>query len=108
MTDCLYLFFFFFKAKAGIRVYKVTGVQTCALPILVMAALIVSDDRGRHHHASCGVRIHSREGEDGPFVNHPLQSSLDGPGREAQLLRHGRVWFLRVSSESSNHVPIGL
>src|SRR6266705_920506 len=67
---------------------------------------IVSDDQGRHHYAPCGVRIHSREGEDGPFVNHPLQPSLDGPGREAQLLRHGRVWFLRVSSEGSNHVPI--
>src|SRR6266446_3203828 len=25
---------FFFQAEAGIRVYKVTGVQTCALPIL--------------------------------------------------------------------------
>src|SRR5256885_12585791 len=25
--------FFFFKAEVGIRVYKVTGVQTCALPI---------------------------------------------------------------------------
>src|SRR5215467_1754897 len=26
-------FFFFFKAEDGIRDYKVTGVQTCALPI---------------------------------------------------------------------------
>src|ERR1022692_5079935 len=26
-------FFFFFQAKDGIRDYKVTGVQTCALPI---------------------------------------------------------------------------
>src|SRR5205807_5853668 len=31
----LYLiFFFFFQAEDGIRDYKVTGVQTCALPIL--------------------------------------------------------------------------
>src|SRR2546426_4914325 len=32
---CLYvfLFFFFFQAEDGIRDYKVTGVQTCALPI---------------------------------------------------------------------------
>src|SRR2546426_5047003 len=29
--DCL--FFFFFQAEDGIRDYKVTGVQTCALPI---------------------------------------------------------------------------
>src|SRR3989454_4051267 len=30
----LYFFFFFFQAEDGIRDYKVTGVQTCALPIL--------------------------------------------------------------------------
>src|SRR5205807_5464157 len=29
------LFFFFFQAEDGIRDYKVTGVQTCALPISV-------------------------------------------------------------------------
>src|SRR5256885_7643435 len=29
------IFFFFFQAEDGIRDYKVTGVQTCALPILV-------------------------------------------------------------------------
>src|SRR5256885_4412212 len=28
-------FFFFFQAEDGIRDYKVTGVQTCALPIYV-------------------------------------------------------------------------
>src|SRR5256885_7451325 len=30
MRDCC---FFFFQAEDGIRDYKVTGVQTCALPI---------------------------------------------------------------------------
>ena len=29
----VYFFFFFFQAEDGIRDYKVTGVQTCALPI---------------------------------------------------------------------------
>src|SRR6266850_2687408 len=29
----MYFFFFFFQAEDGIRDYKVTGVQTCALPI---------------------------------------------------------------------------
>src|SRR2546426_2516335 len=29
----LHLSFFFFQAEDGIRDYKVTGVQTCALPI---------------------------------------------------------------------------
>src|SRR5256885_11391696 len=31
-----FLCFFFFQAEDGIRDYKVTGVQTCALPISVM------------------------------------------------------------------------
>src|SRR5215467_626266 len=30
----VFVFFFFFQAEDGIRDYKVTGVQTCALPIL--------------------------------------------------------------------------
>src|SRR5256885_8666275 len=30
---CVFVFFFFFQAEDGIRDYKVTGVQTCALPI---------------------------------------------------------------------------
>src|SRR2546426_7578476 len=29
----MFRFFFFFQAEDGIRDYKVTGVQTCALPI---------------------------------------------------------------------------
>src|ERR1039457_1687342 len=32
------LFFFFFQAEDGIRDYKVTGVQTCALPISAIRA----------------------------------------------------------------------
>src|SRR2546429_5297163 len=35
----LELFFFFFQAEAGIRDLAVTGVQTCALPILIGAGL---------------------------------------------------------------------
>src|SRR5256885_10217001 len=34
---------FFFQAEDGIRDYKVTGVQTCALPISVDAALNAID-----------------------------------------------------------------
>src|SRR2546426_11131717 len=40
-------FFFFFQAEDGIRDYKVTGVQTCALPIW-MVAVRVDADPGRH------------------------------------------------------------
>src|SRR5699024_11626223 len=51
MLDCC-LFFFFFQAEDGIRDRNVTGVQTCALPILFH----------RQHHLvdgeSVGVRVH--------------------------------------------------
>src|SRR5256885_3173668 len=33
MKSLVYYCFFFFQAEDGIRDYKVTGVQTCALPI---------------------------------------------------------------------------
>src|SRR3989454_6602196 len=33
ISDVSILIFFFFQAEDGIRDYKVTGVQTCALPI---------------------------------------------------------------------------
>src|SRR5690606_41150234 len=36
----LVLFFFFFQAEDGIRDFHVTGVQTCALPILPLGKLL--------------------------------------------------------------------
>src|SRR3989454_8527632 len=38
-------FFFFFQAEDGIRDYKVTGVQTCALPISLTGAIFAQDRR---------------------------------------------------------------
>src|SRR5256885_12882159 len=40
------LFFFFFQAEDGIRDYKVTGVQTCALPIYNVHLLRLDHSRG--------------------------------------------------------------
>src|SRR5256885_8911150 len=42
LFSCAYdiCFFFFFQAEDGIRDYKVTGVQTCALPICVKQLVI--------------------------------------------------------------------
>src|SRR5256885_7118418 len=39
-------FFFFFQAEDGIRDYKVTGVQTCALPICSRGRRAVPGRRG--------------------------------------------------------------
>src|SRR5205807_6239185 len=40
-----YFFFFFFQAEDGIRDYKVTGVQTCALPIYRLHQLLSLSER---------------------------------------------------------------
>src|SRR5476651_2906572 len=44
MGDCFF-FFFFFQAEDGIRDIGVTGVQTCALPILILEGGIQCDLR---------------------------------------------------------------
>src|SRR5256885_3787779 len=60
--------YFFFQAEDGIRDYKVTGVQTCALPIYVyerarerlrlrlLNRLNSAGVRGREHHADARPR----------------------------------------------------
>src|SRR5256885_7906540 len=44
-----YLCFFFFQAEDGIRDYKVTGVQTCALPISRRLGLTTTGNAGGIH-----------------------------------------------------------
>src|SRR5256885_8025997 len=53
MTSSVHFLFFFFQAEDGIRDYKVTGVQTCALPIYHRRGPVGGDDlaAGRLEHA---------------------------------------------------------
>src|SRR2546426_6260440 len=37
------MFYFFFQAEDGIRDYKVTGVQTCALPIFEVDGRLIGE-----------------------------------------------------------------
>src|SRR5256885_5468784 len=43
----MYMECFFFQAEDGIRDYKVTGVQTCALPICEIEAKVIKLNRKR-------------------------------------------------------------
>src|SRR3989454_11742257 len=56
MFFLFFIFFFFFQAEDGIRDYKVTGVQTCALPISVRPA------DHRHPHAHFRAVSHWKQG----------------------------------------------
>src|ERR1039457_5513316 len=50
------LLFFFFQAEDGIRDYKVTGVQTCALPIYAQRyATLFSQKWGGRNRGKIGV-----------------------------------------------------
>src|SRR5256885_7202187 len=49
--------FFFFQAEDGIRDYKVTGVQTCALPISIAEEIVVAHP-GKQH-LSAGTSSHN-------------------------------------------------
>src|SRR5258708_8715549 len=51
--------FFFFQAEDGIRDDLVTGVQTCALPILTSRQLAISNFRSRLQLCSVGRDSHS-------------------------------------------------
>src|SRR5256885_2533170 len=54
------LFFFFFQAEDGIRDYKVTGVQTCALPILLLLFLISAIKVAREYERGIVFRLGRR------------------------------------------------
>src|SRR5256885_6545349 len=48
------VFFFFFQAEDGIRDYKVTGVQTCALPISMILTRSLRRNESRR---ACGFPL---------------------------------------------------
>src|SRR5256885_13184669 len=61
-------FFFFFQAEDGIRDYKVTGVQTCALPISF---------RFRHPEVPLNLHFHNTRGTGLANVLAALELGVD-------------------------------
>src|SRR2546426_12764543 len=59
-----YFFFFFFQAEDGIRDYKVTGVQTCALPI--SRVRLLRGLRARYTSSATCLRHKSSAGASAP------------------------------------------
>src|SRR5256885_1462805 len=119
---------FFFQAEDGIRDYKVTGVQTCALPIsrhgaaglrllgcplkggLVESGHLASHlelharDRGRpaHHlQRAGGVGLHARGRLASLFeARRQRHAEAGGVGRRDQLLRVGALLALEARREA--------
>src|SRR6266581_5871221 len=77
MTHCIFnslsslCYFFFFQAEDGIRVGRVTGVQTWALPISLAACADaeVADPAGTHPHKRDSRRGSSEERRVGKGVD---------------------------------------
>src|SRR5256885_2954968 len=84
------LCFFFFQAEDGIRDYKVTGVQTCALPISVAPGLrewreqVVPADLTVVDHVDAGV---------GELADRPLRRLVErrSESRVIELPEIGRA-----------------
>src|SRR2546426_4772358 len=85
-------YFFFFQAEDGIRDYKVTGVQTCALPI-VKQLRDHREDAGEMPRAGCALE---RVGH-GPRV-HPHQR-LRGVHR--RRVRYKETIYAALGGESA-------
>src|ERR1039457_3577687 len=81
--------FFFFQAEDGIRDYKVTGVQTCALPICIRWVNYLVDDT-----CQLGRRI-----AFGGYFREQFASEATAFTRLAgELLQHTRDEILRIVS----------
>src|SRR5256885_6400555 len=76
-------FFFFFQAEDGIRDYKVTGVQTCALPISVSIGVSGQADDASGHLAD--VLLSAREdSEEGTAEIHRRAKGLALPDHDVR------------------------
>src|SRR5438046_10000575 len=79
------VWFFFFQAEDGIRVWSVTGVQTCALPISlpVLPAVIgvrTAADNSRHRRS----RARGRIADEGGAAQPPSRSEERRVGKECR------------------------
>src|SRR5256885_4463878 len=92
------VFFFFFQAEDGIRDYKVTGVQTCALPIYL--ARVGSARHLRVHDHAAGQRCVERDLADDDRDHRALarlRLGLAGGDHVQACVEQGRVRAVSVA-----------
>src|SRR5205807_7440848 len=102
-------FHFFFQAEDGIRDYKVTGVQTCALPIFI-ANINRNLNNRRSPHLQIAIldrRASRRAAHTAPSASGAGSGTPDAPaggllsaeiGR-ASCRERGSIWVVVVSSK---------
>src|SRR2546421_9607344 len=97
----LWRLYFFFQAEDGIRDLIVTGVQTCALPILSNATPALS--RFRLLDGSVALTLHNTQ------ISFGKQSVWLGPGEAGSLLFSNNaesIVMLKIESASPYHIPL--
>src|SRR2546430_12689118 len=83
-------FFFFFQAEDGIRDLTVTGVQTCALPILHEGRGLLDPDDGVHERRE-GLQMGDGEILAGPLGLDPVERvGGNGGSGEGRVGEEGR------------------
>src|SRR6266850_6741108 len=92
-------FFFFFQAEDGIRDYKVTGVQTCALPIWIGHVGLAAGQRELERRAQALFFNWIRRGEIDPY------RSTTSLGDVGEIKLHDRV-VMRLDPGARVHVPM--
>src|SRR5256885_6483640 len=110
---CIY--FFFFQAEDGIRDYKVTGVQTCALPIYFLllhrgqqqadgaqAFAVLGAHGGLHVFGDLGLEAHGISPEVVASENKNQKTKTKNPrlASRARVLRLTRAGWSRADQYS--------
>src|SRR5256885_2855830 len=85
--------FFFFQAEDGIRDYKVTGVQTCALPILEGKSTYVFELADGRQVKGSDLQQH----RDWPWRHSPQAPEVRYARLRATSLTYGAVTLIVIS-----------
>src|SRR2546426_6032231 len=109
LCDCNF-YFFFFQAEDGIRDYKVTGVQTCALPILAQALAMAGPGTDQVE-----LRVVGHGGRPGTLGPLRVQVASFGEQANAQALARKlketysdvRIVTVELSSRRRYRVQVG-
>src|SRR3712207_8339841 len=104
-------FFFFFQAEDGIRDIGVTGVQTCALPILTQQGLAVLVTSGTRTSAALIARrlppgaVHQFVPLDVPRY---IRRFLDHWQPDVALVAESEIWPNTVVALDQRRIPLVL
>src|SRR5256885_2489492 len=96
------MLFFFFQAEDGIRDYKVTGVQTCALPISVQSQLqkVVEAAMAVTKRSAQSGQMDVSTGSFGIYPRYGKDNKVEGWQGRAEILLQGRD-FARITQTAA-------